>query len=115
MASSSKGKQTLEDQYASLSLQNDDEEEVDLPFDDANTEDSESFMLSFYQNLFSANTDLSIPLDKDKKRRRKESDGSEEAEASSSIAVDEEHKGAEFDRVDEEDKGDEFEAVRRWV
>lgn len=45
MASSSKGKQTLEDQYASLSLQNDDEEEVDLPFDDANTEDSESFML----------------------------------------------------------------------
>lgn len=47
MASSSKGKQTLEDHYASLSLQNDDEEEVDLPFGDVNTEDPEieSFML----------------------------------------------------------------------
>nr|GMD35864.1 uncharacterized protein LOC109186242 [Ipomoea batatas] len=38
---------------------------------------------SFYQNLFCANTDLFIPLDKDKKRRRKESDGSEEAEVES--------------------------------
>lgn len=45
MASSSKGKQTLEDHYASLSIQNDDEVVADLPFGELNTDDAESFML----------------------------------------------------------------------
>ncbi|XP_031120361.1 uncharacterized protein LOC116023498 [Ipomoea triloba] len=47
MASSNKGKQTLEDHYAALNLQNDDDEEVDLPFGELNMEDPEveSFML----------------------------------------------------------------------
>lgn len=45
MASSSKGKQTLEDHYASLSLQNDDDEDADLPFGEVDLEETESFML----------------------------------------------------------------------
>lgn len=45
MASSSKGKETLEEYYATLNIQNDDDAEVDLPYGEEDTTEVDSFML----------------------------------------------------------------------